>query len=135
MRRTLLVAGLVAIAAAPATANDKCSDASDQATLNECADKAFKTADGELNRLYKEIRVRLKEDADTSKLLVAAQKDGIAYRDAECRFSTSASADGSIHPMMVSQCREGITQNRIRDFKRYLSCEEGDLSCPVPAAE
>ena len=135
MRRTLLVAGLIAIATAPATAHDKCTDASDQATLNECADKAFKAADGELNRLYKEIQARLKEDADTSKLLVAAQKDWVAYRDAECRFSASASTDGSIHPMMVSQCREGITQNRIADFKRYLSCGEGDLSCPVPAAE
>lgn len=113
---------------------DACADASDQATMNMCADKAYKASDAELNKLYKQIKSRLKDDADTGKLLVSAQKAWIAFRDAECTFSGSASADGSIYPMIVSQCRDGLTQNRIKDFKTYLSCEEGDMSCPVPSA-
>lgn len=113
---------------------DACANASDQATMNMCADKAYKASDARLNTLYKQIRSRLKDDADATKLLVSAQKAWVAFRDAECTFASSASADGSIYPMIVSQCRDGLTQNRIKDFKTYLSCEEGDLSCPVPSA-
>ncbi|WP_260694174.1 lysozyme inhibitor LprI family protein [Rhizobium laguerreae] len=35
-----------------------------------------------MNRVYKEIEGRLKDDADTTKLLVATQKAWIAFRDA-----------------------------------------------------
>ena len=125
---------LVATAPLSAARADECADADDQATMNECADKAYKASDAELNKLYKEIKGRLKDDADTAKLLVSAQKAWIAFRDAECSFSSSGSAEGSVYPMVVSQCRDGLTQNRVKDFKNYLSCEEGDLSCPVPSA-
>jgi hypothetical protein len=36
--------------------------------------------------------------------------------------------------MIELLCRDGLTQNRIKDFQGYLNCEEGDMSCPVPAA-
>ncbi|MGH6809784.1 MAG: lysozyme inhibitor LprI family protein [Ensifer adhaerens] len=119
---------------APAAWADDCADASDQATMNECADKAFKASDTELNALYKQIEARLKDDQDKTKLLVSAQKAWIAFRDAECNFSAAGVAGGSVYPMIVLQCRDGLTQNRVKDFKNYLSCEEGDLSCPVPSA-
>mgnify|MGYP001079305217 FL=1 len=135
MRIAMATMMLLALTGSAAMANESCTNASDQATMNACADKAFKTSDAELNKLYKEIRGRLRDDADTAKLLVSAQKAWIAYRDAECVFTSAASADGSIHSMIVSQCREGITRKRIVDFKSYLSCEEGDMSCPVPAAQ
>jgi uncharacterized protein YecT (DUF1311 family) len=135
MRIAIATTVLLTLTGSAAMANDNCAKASDQATMNECADKAFKAADADLNKLYKEIRNRLKDDADTAKLLVSAQKAWIAYRDAECVFTSAASAGGSIYPMIVSQCRDGITRKRIKDFKGYLSCEEGDMSCPVPAAQ
>ncbi|MGF6173936.1 lysozyme inhibitor LprI family protein [Ensifer sp. 4252] len=113
---------------------DDCANASDQATLNECADKALKASDTELNTLYKQIEARLKDDQDKTKLLVSAQKAWIAFRDTECDFSAAGVAGGSVYPMIVLQCRDGLTQNRVKDFKSYLSCEEGDLSCPIPSA-
>lgn len=118
---------------APAAWAEDCANASDQATMNECADKAFKASDTELNALYKQIEARLKDDQDKTKLLVSAQKAWIAFRDAECDFSATGVAGGSVYPMIVLQCRDGLTQNRVKDFKNYLSCEEGDLSCPVPS--
>ncbi|HEV7308803.1 lysozyme inhibitor LprI family protein [Ensifer sp.] len=117
----------------PALAAD-CAAALDQATMNECADKALKASDAELNSLYKQIVSRLKDDQDAAKLLVSAQKAWIAFRDAECNFSASGVDGGSAYPMVLLQCRDGLTRKRVEDFKTYLGCEEGDLSCPVPAA-
>jgi len=95
---------------------------------------AFKRSDKRLNELYKQIEGRLKDDADTKKLLVAAQRAWVGFRDAECTFSTSGSADGSAYSVLIASCKDTLTQSRIKQFEAYLKCEEGDLSCPVPAA-
>lgn len=135
MRIAILAAAATLATPAFAFAADNCADAQDQATLNHCADAAFKQSDRKLNELYKEMETRLADDADTKKLLVQAQRDWVRFRDAECDFQTSAAAGGSILPMLVAQCRDGLTQSRIQDFEGYLKCEEGDMSCPVPAAD
>lgn len=133
--RSWMLAALVGLTGmVPAARADDCANASDQATMNECAGKAFKASDAELNALYKQIEARLKDDQDKARLLVATQKAWIAFRDAECDFSAAGVSGGSAYPMIVLQCRDGLTQNRVKDFKTYLNCEEGDLSCPVPSA-
>lgn len=119
----------------PAGAAENCANANDQASMNECADKEFKSSDRELNQRYNEIKARLKDDTDTTKRLVAAQRAWVSYRDAECDFSSFGVAGGSIYPMIAAQCRSALTNSRIDDFKNYLSCEEGDLTCPVPPAQ
>jgi len=77
---------------------------------------------------------RLKGDAATSKLLLKAQKAWLAFRDAECTFQTSAAQGGSIQPMLQAYCLDDLTVKRTVALKSYLACEEGDMSCPVPAA-
>lgn len=128
------IVGLVSVVAATAARAEDCDNAVDQASMNQCAGEAFKKSDAELNTLYKQIIGRLKDDQDKTRLLVSAQKAWVAFRDAECKFSSSGSAQGSIHPMTVLQCRDELTQNRVEDLKDYLNCQEGDLTCPVPAA-
>jgi uncharacterized protein YecT (DUF1311 family) len=90
-------------------------------------------ADAKLTKTYSEIMKRLSDDADGRKLLQAAQRAWIAFRDAECDFSTAESQGGSIHPMLVSGCLQGLTEARAGQLGSYLECEEGDMSCPVPA--
>ncbi len=100
--------------------------------MDACAGTAFKKADAELNGLYRRITGRLKDDVATLNLLVAAERAWVSFRDAECRFANSGSADGSVYPMIMAQCEEGLTRGRITDLTAYLNCQEGDLSCPVP---
>lgn len=120
----------------PAKAADKCANAQTQAAMDECAGLAFKKSDAELNKLYKEITQRLlNNDEDVLKLLVKAQRAWISYRDAECKFSSSQSAEGSIYPVIYAQCLKSLTDVRIEEFTTYLNCEEGDMACPVPRAE
>lgn len=135
MKRALSIFALIILASPAAHAEEVevCPDAQSQAELNECADKSYKASDAELNTLYRQIRRRLNDDPDTSKLLVAAQRAWVTFRDAECGFSSSMTSGGSAYPMVWAMCLDGLTKSRIEDFKGYLNCEEGDMSCPVPA--
>jgi uncharacterized protein YecT (DUF1311 family) len=101
--------------------------------MNECADASYKQADAKLNVVYKQITARLKHDPAKTKLLVNAETAWVAFRDAECKFAASASAGGSIYPMVVSGCLERLTIARTKDLTAYSKCSEYDSSCPVPA--
>lgn len=129
----ILLALLPLLFATTAHAVD-CADASNQGDMNQCADQEYKAADKELNTLYQQITQRLKGNPDASKLLVGAQRNWVAFRDAECKFSTSTVSGGSVYPMIYSMCLTGQTKVRVESFKQYLKCEEGDMSCPVPGA-
>lgn len=119
-----------------ARAADDCANAMDQATMNECAGKSLAAADKKLNDAYRQIEGRLKDDAAGKKLLIAAQRAWVAFRDAECNFQGGPrDMAGSMYPMVVAGCQEELTNSRLKDFEGYLNCQEGDTSCPVPAAQ
>ena len=66
---------------------------------------------------------------NTNKLLQTAQRAWIAFRDAECTYSTADSEGGSIHPMEVSQCLTELTEARTKQLTSGSNCREGDASC------
>jgi uncharacterized protein YecT (DUF1311 family) len=109
-----------------------CDNASDQATMNQCAVQQNAAADKELNTLYQQITSRLKSNPDGKKQLVGAQRAWVAFRDAECRFSASGVEGGSVYPLIYSNCTTELTKARVQTFRNYLKCQEGDLGCPVP---
>ncbi|CAI8904287.1 lysozyme inhibitor LprI family protein [Pseudomonas sp. IT-P260] len=111
-----------------------CANASDQATMNQCAGQEFKSTDKELNVVYQQITGRLKDNPDRKKLLVGAQRAWIGFRDTECKFSASGVEGGSVYPLIYSNCLTAVTKARIEALKQYLTCQEGDMSCPVPGA-
>ena len=118
----------------PAAAAVDCDNATNQATMNQCAAQQHKAADKELNAIYQQINSRLKGSPDTKKLLVSAQRAWVAFRDAECKFSASGVEGGSVYPLIYSSCLTDLTKSRVETFKGYLKCPEGDISCPVPGA-
>jgi uncharacterized protein YecT (DUF1311 family) len=132
--KSVFLTGFLILAPMAVVHAQDCANASSQSAMNSCADQAYKKSDAELNTVYKQIGGRLKDNKDGMRLLVTAQKSWLAFRDAECAFATSASAEGSIYPMLVAQCRDGMTRQRTEELKVYLHCEEGDMSCPVPSS-
>lgn len=132
MHIILVVVSLVLVQISTAYADD-CESPETQAMMNECASLAFKKSDSELNAAYKQIRARLNSDGNTRKMLTAAQRAWVTYRDAECAFLASGVAGGSVYPSVYADCLDSLTTRRIDDFQAYLTCKEGDLSCPVPA--
>ena len=135
MRTLTLAVCLAAFVAPPAGWSQEC-DRNDQsqAGMDICADADFKASDAKLNADYGEIMKRLGDDADARKLLQESQRAWIAFRDAECKFSSSGVDGGSVYPMVHALCLQGLTDERIMQLGAYLKCEEGDMSCPVPAA-
>lgn len=129
--RLVLALG-VALLCGPAQAQE-CGDQTSQAAMNECANHAYRTSDAALNAAYREIVARLADDEAGRGRLQAAQRAWLAFRDAECAFATADSADGSIHPYLQATCLDALIQARLGQLKIYLACQEGDLSCPVPA--
>jgi uncharacterized protein YecT (DUF1311 family) len=127
---TLILAAVLATASVARA--DDCADAQTQADMNICADKAYQKADGALNKVYAEIKQRLAGNGEATKQLVAAQRAWIAFRDAECAFAASGVSGGSIYPTIYAGCLEDITLARVENLKDFLSCQEGDPSCPVP---
>ncbi|MDI1330584.1 MULTISPECIES: lysozyme inhibitor LprI family protein [Pseudomonas] len=109
-----------------------CDNATDQATMNQCAAQQHKAADKELNALYQQITQRLKSNPDSKKLLLGAQRSWIAFRDAECKFASAGVEGGSVYPLIYSNCVTELTKARVETFKNYLKCQEGDMGCPVP---
>ncbi|MFT3987401.1 lysozyme inhibitor LprI family protein [Aestuariivirga sp.] len=98
-----------------------------QAAMNECANSDFESADRQLNLDYKKIIGRLDAPGQTS--FRKAQEAWIKFRDSECEFRSSGVQGGSVYPMVYGECLAELTTKRLADFKYYLTCEEGDLSC------
>ncbi|NHL68954.1 DUF1311 domain-containing protein [Burkholderia ambifaria] len=123
----------LALTANLAHAQANCAETTDQAAMTACADRAYKKSDAELNRTYQGVTARLRDAKPLAEKLVSAQRTWIAYRDAECNFSSANAEGGSAYSMVVSTCLDDLTKIRNETLKGYLSCEEGDLACPVPA--
>lgn len=121
----------LSLLSAPASAQDCTGNT--QRELNECAGDALAAADTALNKTYQTITVRLADSPLGRAKLIASERAWIKFRDAECAFEASGVEGGSIQPMIEAECRASLTMQRQTRLAAFLTCAEGDLSCPVPA--
>lgn len=137
MRKIVQIAMLIALLlpAVQAQEQDCINTAESQLALNTCTQSRYQAVDAELNTLFHEVRQRIGDDANTHNLLRNGERAWIAFRDAECIFSTSKAVGGSAYSMLYDMCLIDITQQRIVQFRKYLNCEEGDLSCPLSGTD
>ena len=113
--------------ATPAFAAADCGAQLTQGAMNACADAQYRTADKALNAAYAALLAKVSPAGRGT--LQAAQRSWVAYRDAECRFETLGTSDGSVHPFLLSQCLEGLTRDQTERLAAQANCTEGDLSC------
>ncbi|WP_363348524.1 lysozyme inhibitor LprI family protein [Methylocystis echinoides] len=127
MRRikTAIVLGLL-LGASGASAKD-CSALATQTDMNICEGEIFEKADARLNDVYR--RLAAKISAKGKSKLVEAERAWLTYRDLQCDFDTLGVEGGSIHGMMVAQCRTEMTKEQTKRLERQLTCQEGDMSC------
>ncbi len=133
VRRSAVLAMLLAAPSA-AFALD-CENPVTQLDMNQCAAQDYQEADAELNDTYGKLMQALGGNADVKALLKTAQRDWIAFRDAECAFAGSGTAGGSISPMVKSECLTDLTEARTQQLQDYLDCPEGDVSCAVDSGD
>jgi len=128
---TCVCACLLLPLAARAQKPDCFDKAQTQADLNDCAGEQFAAADAELNRVYKAILEKYKEDPLFIEKLRAVQRAWLAYRDAEIDAKYPHAKEdryyGSIFPMCDNVYRAQLTQERIKKLREWLDgAEEGD---------
>lgn len=133
MRRQSLFAAfaLIVPVSAPAWALE-CANAATQAEINACAAERYGQADAALNVAYKELMTKLSDEREMQPLLRKAQRAWITYRDAHCDFAAAGTLGGSIYPALKAGCLAEVTDQRTRELRDLLECEEGDLTCPAP---
>lgn len=101
--------------------------AQSQMELNREVGTTLQDADRQLNAAYTKLRARLGPESRAR--LQAAEEAWIQFRDRECAFIGAPTAGGSIHGMIVAQCKARLTLVRVKDLETQLDCQEGDLSC------
>ena len=74
--------------------------------------------DRALNRTYQTLVPRL--SAPRRQKLTDAQLRWITFRDTGCDFYVSEAEGGSMQPMLISGCKDQLTQRRTADFNAYL---------------
>lgn len=110
-----------------------CNDAGTQAQLNACAADALAAADAQLNALWRELMAELDGQAVAIDAARAAQRQWIAFRDAEVRawFPVAEGEDvrvawGSMYPMSRDVLLADLTRARIDQLRARLAQVRGD---------
>ncbi len=123
---TLLMAAPMAVTAQQSDDTPQsCPDTRTQLGMNICAGEAFAEADQALNRLWPDAvaEMRRRDTYPQSdrregrptyyQALLRAQRTWIAWRDAQCVVEGYVARGGSMEPMLISQCLEQLTRDRI----------------------
>ena len=109
-KRILLALSFLFIGATTSYAG--CSDPQTQTEMNICAGDEFRAADKQLNTLYAKNFPSL--DAKHKGALKKAQLAWITYRDLACLSYGLRAEGGTMHSMLVNNCRTAITRQRIK---------------------
>ena len=127
MMRTLLAGFALAALAlgAPAQASEgsyaQCQKAAGgvDPQLHACDAAEITSRDAVLNQSYRKLLAAITPARQA--LLRTAERDWIAFRDAECAFRRSADAGGSDAVLVYDACRLDLTARRIDDLGKALN--------------
>jgi uncharacterized protein YecT (DUF1311 family) len=97
------------------SAGAPCRNVAVTLALENCFDKAYKTADSGLSQRYSEISKVLQPD-DLQRLKVA-QRLWIQFRDATCTAESNLYNGGTASAPAYSACLEELTRQRTEDLK------------------
>lgn len=88
-----------------------------QMELNECAAIDYKAADAELNAAWGATK-SFYDGIGHGQDLLTAQRNWIAFRDANCEAEAALYEGGSIQPLIYSTCLTRLTRRRTEDLKQ-----------------
>ena len=102
--------------------DDPCANAQTQLEMNVCWGNQYKSADAQLNSVYREFTSKLSPEETAQ--LKTAQLAWIKFRDANCEFVADAYKGGSIRPMIAAMCLADVTNARTSELKTQLKERE-----------
>ena len=125
MKSIAVAAGLLFVPAL-ALADDKvdCANPQVQIEMNYCAEQDYLAADKQLNDAYKQAMAAMKnidsylepDQRGAADALKKAQREWIPFRDDACQAEGYMVSGGSMMSMIIYQCLERLTRQRISDL-------------------
>ena len=124
----MIRAASIALLAAPAVAQEiDCTRAVTQVEMTACADRAYRSADADLNAAYREAldRARRLDEGGhaaavpNAVLLRDAQRAWMPFRDAACSAEAGTWGNGSGASVAYLWCLERLTVDRTRGLDAY----------------
>ncbi len=109
---------LLAPVALPQGGQHPCEQSGSQYEATQCAGRAYKQADAELNKVYQQ--VLRQEDKDGQARLKTAQLAWIKFRDTECEYEAGDYIGGTMRPMVKAFCLAAVTNDRTKQLKEIL---------------
>jgi uncharacterized protein YecT (DUF1311 family) len=107
-----------------------CKNAGTTIALDSCAGTVFKKNYLAMVALYNGLAG--KYDKKNRTLLQTAQRSWYKYMTDQCAFATAPTEGGTINAMIVTECKNDHTLERIKELKAQRDCQEGDMSCNHP---
>lgn len=107
----------------------QCKEDGNQMQMNQCAYVDFQKADKALNKVYKALRNKKKNDKAYLVNLKTSQRLWIKFRDAEldliftCETGDKRQCFGSMYPLLYNSEKAAITQQRVKGLENYLKEE------------
>ncbi|RQT18674.1 lysozyme inhibitor LprI family protein [Burkholderia contaminans] len=123
-RRTLSMILCLAAASFTTMANSQapvCHNDGSGADSAVCAHQDFVRADAQLNDAYQAALDLLGGDterADARAALVAAQRQWIKFRDADCQVQDRIFQHGTLRAAIVASCLTNLTEQRTTELKK-----------------
>lgn len=84
---------------------------------NECIGRMYEAADGELNKVYKEVMASL--DKAKRGPLLNSQRAWIKEKETKCEQEGEEFKGGSIAASIIANCKVEMTQKRVQFLKAY----------------
>lgn len=109
------------------------TNAQTQQEMNIAAQKEYKVAENEINKIYKEIVEKYKSDTLFIKNLKASERIWIQFRDAEVKMKFPSNEPfveyGSMYPLCYYGYMELLTRERIKKLSEWLSKSNQEDGC------
>jgi len=104
-----------------AQSSDPCKTLASTLDDNMCAKQKFDIQDHQLNNLYQALLKQLSSSGEnagaTKKLLIAAQRKWVEFRDADCTAQSALYKGGSVAPQIDEGCMTAHTEQRIKELQ------------------
>lgn len=120
--------GMVLFFNVPSHAQDiNCAEPMDQRSMNICAKRGWRAADGDLNSTYKmavryarELASFTEDDSFKPHIVLRnAQRKWISFRDLACEVEGSVAHGGTMEPAIYFSCLERLTRQRTEDLRSF----------------
>lgn len=130
VKAALRVCTYVALLASSSVVHSQnCKKPLTQSDMNVCASKGLDEETNKMNKTYDEYiqKLNVKEKQQFKEVQLAWKK----YKDLSCDFESLGVEGGSVRPMIVALCLDGMTRQRHESIKFMNECKQGNLSCPA----